>query len=106
MKRKISRLDSVILMHNVWLCEDNDTHADLTFNELIAALAKGGLMDEGLLESALYCCNMNFENDKVGFQHPYEADFKTWVQELIGHDYAFDYRYNQIVPKVKGYEKV
>lgn len=105
MNRAISRLDSVILMHNVWICEDSDIHADLTFDELIKAINNGGLMDESLLEACLYCCNMNYENEDIGFHHPFEMEFKKWVKGLIGYDYAFDYDYNNIIPKVKGYEK-
>lgn len=99
MRRRISRLDSVVLLLNVWVCEDHDNHADLTFEELVKAISKGGLMDEALLESCLYCCNMNDENEYIGFHHPFDKELKQWLPRLIGADYEFDYTYNRIIPK-------
>lgn len=105
MFRKISRLDSLIFLYNIVNCEDNDAHADLTYEELLKVVSKKCIMDDDMLAACLYCCNMNYENEEIGFWHPYDMEFKQYVQNIIGHDYAYDYVYNQIVPKVKGYEK-
>ena len=53
-------------------------------------------MNMELIQDALYCCNMNYENEEVGFNHPFNKDFKKFVNDLIGFDYEFDYTYNLI----------
>lgn len=101
---KLNRLDSVVLMHNVWMQQDfgdGNNNADKTFEEMVLAIQRGGLMGLELLEACLYCCNMNHEDSEIGFQHPFGIPLKQFVGRVIGHDYTYDYYYNVVRPKGK-----
>lgn len=92
-------LDIAILLHNVYHCPDASNDADHTIEEIVLTLNKGvGYLTKELLESALYCCNMNNEQGK--FWHPQKVQFDSFVKHLLGADFQFNKYYNYIEEKV------
>lgn len=95
---KLTPLQAVVLMWHVTQSEDASNDADRTVEEIVRELdSYNGSISKGLLESALYCCNMEAEKGK--FWHPLKQPFKTFVQTLLPADLRFDYYYNVIIQK-------
>jgi len=91
----ISPLEAVVLLHNVLKCEDAENDADRTVDEIVGEIDDlDGMITKSLLESALYCCNM--EDERKQFWHPLKWELKRFVKELLPHKYVFDYYYNRI----------
>ncbi len=85
----------VVLMHNLLTCQDADADADRTRAELIQSINTTIKIDQDLLESLLYCCNMNHEQGE--FWHPENSDFDKFLRFFFSSPYNyFDKDYNQI----------
>jgi hypothetical protein len=91
-------VDIAVLLHNVYHCPDASNDADHTVNEIVTILNKGaGYLSKDILESALYCCNMNNEQGK--FWHPQKISFDSFVKHLLGAKFTYDTYYNLIEAK-------
>lgn len=87
-----------VLAYNVMICTDAENDADRTVDELLAALDDNrGWIPRVVLESALYCCNINDEDGK--FWHPQVATFPGFIKKVLGTKYHFDRYYNRIIEK-------
>ncbi len=95
----ISPLTAVVLLHHVTKCDDADNDADRTVLEITQQIDNfRRSLPTALLESALYCCNM--ENERGNFWHPYGWSFDKFVVETINdEDLHFDRYYNVIYEK-------
>lgn len=94
-KFKVRPLEAVVLMHHIVHCKDAENDADRTVKELITELdTSRGWLSKGLLESALYCCNM--ENERGKFWHPLGKSFDRFLHGIIPPDLHFDRYYNVI----------
>lgn len=93
---RISYLNGIILMHHVLHCEDAENDADRTVEELIAQLDESeGFISKSILESALYCCNLESERGK--FWHPLGHNFDRFIKSiLIGGGLHYDKYYNTV----------
>lgn len=81
-------------------CEDAENDADRTVEEIITEIDDfDGYLSKGVLESALYCCNM--ENERNQFWHPREWSFDRFVEELLPYQKKFNNYYNVIVDEGK-----
>lgn len=90
----------VVLMHHILHSDDADNDADRTVREMIDEMdASRGTISKALLESALYCCNM--EEEKGRFWHPLDWSFQKFLNDLLPYDLHFDRYYNQIYEKKK-----
>ncbi len=99
-KYMVSPLEAVVLMHNVTHSEDADCDADRTVTDLIKDLdTTDGYVSKGILESALFCCNI--ENEKGKFWHPLKYSFTAFVNELLPGGQEFHRYHNVIVKKEK-----
>jgi hypothetical protein len=97
----ISPLESVVLLQNVIQCEDAENDTDRTVEEIINEIdSLDGMITKSLLESALYCCNM--EDERKKFWHPHNWDLKRFVKELLPPKYSFDFYYHRIEEKEYG----
>jgi hypothetical protein len=104
LKFTVSIRQLCVLMHNLLTCKDADNDADNTKAELIQAINSTVRLDKSLLESLLYCCNMNHEDGE--FWHPEGRDFDTFLKYLfLAPDIKFDKDYNQIKVGVVPNEK-
>lgn len=87
--------EAVILIGNVMACKDADADADRTVNELMADLnAWRGWVTKPVLESALYCCNMNDEHGQ--FFDPFGHGFVKFLRDVLPQGVIFDRYYNRI----------
>lgn len=93
---RIGPLQAVVLMWHLTNSEDAENDADNTVGELVRALDdSGGFVPKGLLESALYCCNM--EDERKKFWHPLGMPFDRFVNGiLISQSLHFDKYHNVI----------
>lgn len=98
---KATPLQVVVLLHHVVHCEDAENDADRTVAEIIQELdSSNGHLSKGLLESALYCCNL--ENERGKFWHPLGHNFDRFLTGLINKTMHFDKYYNVIYEKRHG----
>lgn len=89
---------AAVLSLNVMSCKDADCDADRTVEELLTAIDDNkGWVPKAILESALFCCNINDEDN--AFAHPKEETFTRFLFKLLPDDYQFDRYYHQLVPK-------
>jgi hypothetical protein len=96
----ISPLEALVLLRNVMDCPEAGNDADRTVSEICAEIdAFDGYLSRSVLESSLYCCNMQFEDKK--FWHPHKWSFDKFVVDLLPLDQQFDKYYNIINEKVK-----
>jgi hypothetical protein len=105
----ISPLQAVVLIHNVLHCPDAENDADRTVEELVGEIDTfKGSVSKGVLEAALYACNMNDENDRmdkndkdkvpgVKFWHPNDHDFDRFLRDVIPHGQRFHKYYNFLI---------
>lgn len=103
---RIGPLQAVVLMWHLTNSEDAENDADKTVPELVRELDEsGGFVPKGLLESALYCCNMEYERGK--FWHPLDMPFDRFINGiLISQTLHFDKYRNVIYEERKGGQKV
>ncbi len=96
---RVSPLTCVVLLHHVTKCDDADNDADRTVHEITTQIDQFQTsIPRALLESALYCCNM--ENERGQFWHPYGWSFDKFVNETIrDRDLHYDKYYNLIYEK-------
>lgn len=93
-----------MLLHNVLNCEDAENDADRTVAEIVADIDSfDGYISKAVLESSLYCCNMQLEKRK--FWHPMKWDFDRFLRELLPKDKMYNKYYNVIVEKKKKEDK-
>lgn len=96
----IRPLEAIVLIHHVLHCPDAENDAEKTVIELTMELdAWDGYVSKAVLESALYCCNI--ENEKRKFWHPLKQKFDGFVDELLPVGKHFDRYYNCIYDKKK-----
>jgi len=95
---RLGPLDLVVVLYNIATCQDADCDAVRTQKELlkIIELNNGGF-SKTQLESALYCCNINDE-DEI-FWHPYGKSFDKFLVGAIPRGHRFDKYYNLIEKK-------
>ena len=99
---RIDPLTAVVLLHHVVNCDDAENDADRTVPELANEInSYQSSLSKELMESALYCCNM--ENELGRFWHPWRWNFDRFVENCLrSHsDLHFDRYYNQIYAKKK-----
>ncbi len=91
----VSPLEAIVLLHHVMYSEDAENDADRTVEELISEIdAFDGYLSKGVLESGLYCCNI--EDEKKKFWHPWEWSLDRFVKELLPRGQKFNKYYNVI----------
>src|SRR6266404_9540479 len=91
----VSPLEALVLVHHVVHSEDAENDADRTVAEIVAEIdAFDGYLSKGVLESALYCCNI--ENEKKNFWHPLHWSFKQFLEDVIPKRQKFNSYYNVI----------
>ncbi len=91
----VSPLEALVLIHHVVHSDDASNDAERTVDDLIQDLDRlDGMITKGVLESALYCCNM--EDEKKKFWHPLKYSFDYFVKELLPLQMRFDKYYNVI----------
>lgn len=94
----VSPLEALVLIHHVIHSEDAENDADRTVQELVTEIdAFDGYLSKAVLESALYCCNV--ENEKKKFWHPLGQKFDKFVDEVLPKGKHFDRYYNCIYDK-------
>lgn len=97
-KYAISPLEALVLIHHVVHSEDAENDADRTVSEIVSEIdAFDGYLSKAVLESALYCCNL--ENEKKKFWHPLNESFDRFLKDVIPRDKHFDRYYNCIYDK-------
>lgn len=85
-------------MHNVLHSDDADNDADRTVEEIVAEIdAFDGYLSKGVLESALYCCNI--ENEKKKFWHPLGWSFDKFLKDVVPKQQKFNKYYNVFLPE-------
>lgn len=93
---RVSIMQAAVLLHNVGICLDADCDADMTVAELVHELDKTdayrGYIARPVLESALFCCNVNDEDDE--FWHPTGRTFNQFLYDVLPTDVEFDRFYN------------
>ncbi len=83
-------------MHHVIHSEDAENDADRTVAEIIAEIdAFDGYLSKGVLESALYCCNI--ENEKDQFWHPLDWTFERFLKDVVPNKQKFNSYYNVLL---------
>lgn len=103
MNYKLSLLQGMVLLYNLYVTQDKDLDADYLFNELVQKLNSHSFsLPKDVLESLLAYCNYNSE-DGV-FWHPNEASFDTFVYTVLGDKETIDKFYNLIEPRKSGDE--
>lgn len=96
----VSPLEAVILIHHVVASKDADNDAERTVEELVTEIDTfDGTLSRSVLESALYCCNM--ENEREDFWHPRSWEFKRFVKELLPPQDMYHEYYNRIIERSK-----
>lgn len=94
-KYQISPIESITLLQNVLTCEEASNDADRTVDEILTELdSRKWYLSKSLLETSLYCCSMNSEQNK--FYHPRGWTFAKFLANLIDGDLEFDTYYNFI----------
>jgi hypothetical protein len=84
-----------VLLHNLLSCADGDNDANRTQDDLFRELNKRQVyLDKEVLESCLYCSNMNDEDGK--FWHPQHKSFETFLRYVLPPKHTFDKVYNLI----------
>lgn len=84
-----------MLIHHVMHCEDAENDADRTVEELATEIDEfDGYLSKAVLESALYCCNM--ENERKKFWHPLGQRFERFLEDVIPRGKHFD-RYRNVI---------
>ncbi len=90
---RVTPLQAVILLYHVMISEDAENDADRTVEEIAADIDTfNSYLSKGVLESALYCCNL--EDEKGKFWHPWKWPFDKFVRDLIPKDQKFNKYYN------------
>jgi hypothetical protein len=96
----ISPLEALVLLRNVMDCPDAENDADRTVTEICSEIDSfDGYLGRSVMESALYCSNIQGEDNK--FWHPFNWTFDRFVTELLPTDQQFDKYYNIIKDRVK-----
>lgn len=96
---KVSPLQAVVLLHHVVTSEDADNDADRTIEEIVAEIdGFNGYLSKGVLESALYCCNMEYE--RGNFWHPLNQSFDKFLSNVVPKSLHYD-RYYNVIYEVK-----
>jgi hypothetical protein len=91
----ISLYQALVLLHNLLSCEDGDNDANRTRDDLFSELNKKQIsLDKEVLESCLYCANINNEDRK--FWHPEKKDFDLFLRYVVPPKHKFDKIYNVI----------
>lgn len=94
-KYPISPMEALVLLHHVIHSEDTENDADRTVKEIASEIDSfDGYLSKGVLESALYACNMEEERKK--FWHPFNFSFDKFVSELLPMRQKFNKYYNVI----------
>lgn len=94
-KFRVGHLNTVVLIQNVLSCADADCDADRTVQEIVLGLDQHrGFLARSLLESGLYCCNLN--NEAGQFVHPLGRNFTQFLNDTLASDLEFDRFYNII----------
>ncbi len=97
----VSPLEALVLIHHVVHSEDAENDADRTVEEIIAEIdAFDGYLSKGVLESALYCCNI--EDERKKFWHPLKWTFDKFVTETLPHKQKFHRYHNVIIEEESG----
>lgn len=92
---RIEPFTAVVLFQNVMTCEDADNDTERTVAELASEINQmRGQLSKGVLESALYCCNINEEDKK--FWHPKGYTFEEFLADLLPKPAKFNRYYNVI----------
>lgn len=85
-----------MLLHHVVHSDDADNDADRVVAEIIEEIdAFDGYLSKGVLESALYCCNL--ENEKKRFWHPLKWNFDQFLRDVVPKKQLFNRYYNVLV---------
>lgn len=101
---KISPLQAVVLLHHLVNSDDAENDADRTVGEMVAELdGNNGFLSKAVLESALYCCNM--EDERGRFWHPLNHNFDRFTAGIIPKSLHFDKYYNVIYEVKKDGQK-
>lgn len=105
----VKPLQALVLLQNVLNCPDAENDADRTVEELCLEIDMfDGYLSKGVLESALYCCNMNDESpdgQKTKFWHPRGMSFQRFISDLLPANQRFDRYYNVLHEEKKdGYD--
>jgi hypothetical protein len=97
---KVSPLQVVVLLYNITNCKEAGNDADRTVGEIISELDdSNGMIPKGLLESALYCANMNAEDGT--FWHPFGHTLDRFITSIL-HPKVFRFdKYFNIIHEVK-----
>ena len=101
----VSPLEAVVLVYNVLSCPDAANDADRTVEELVSEIDTfDGYLSKGVLEAALYCCNLNDEYERkihvtedgteVKFWHPFKVNIERFLTDLLPPGQKFDRYYN------------
>jgi hypothetical protein len=99
-KFMLSPLEALVLLHHIVYMDYASNDADRTVQEIIEGIdSLDGLISKGLLESALYCCNMAHEDSK--FWHPLNWSFESFISELLPGHMEFNKDYNVLFDKRK-----
>jgi hypothetical protein len=97
-KYKLKPSHVVILLHHVIHSDDANNDADRTKAELIREIDNfRGYISRPLLESALYCCNM--ESERENFWHPRGWSFEKFLRDVIPNWQTYNFYYGSIFPK-------
>lgn len=101
---KVSPLQAVVLLYNITNCKEAGNDADRTVGEIIVEIDESnGMVPKGLLESALYCSNMNAEDSQ--FWHPLGQNVDKFIMGILPpRQYRFD-KYFNIIHEVKHGQK-
>lgn len=98
--RKLAPLDVVVLLLNVIKGAQKSSvgfeDADRTYKQMLEQLGRPGtkiLVNESLIESALWSCNLLDEQGE--FEHPSGTKFGPWLRKLLKPD-GFDRLRNYI----------
>lgn len=96
----ISPIEALVLLRNILDCPHSSNDTDRTVWELCQEIdAFDGYLGRAVLESALYCCNIQDEDSR--FWHPSGWGFEKFVINLLPPDQQFDRYYNIIKDKEK-----
>ncbi len=97
----VSPLEAIVLLHHVIHSEDAENDADRTVMEIIAEIDSfDGYLSKGVLESALYCCNI--ENEKKEFWHPLNFSFEKFLKGIVPKKQKFNSYYNVLLEDKDG----
>ena len=92
---RVTTYQALILLQNILSCSDASNDADRTVPELITELNRVVCtLPTPIVESALYCCNINSKDGK--FWHPKEHTFDDFVKRFLPPGREFNREYNYL----------